>query len=210
MKRKNRTAHKRLLEKRRRTRKQRGGADEATSVGEWVRRVKLTHIFKEKGNYVLGDLKDAHLALPPSDDYSIAFDINNGTEAENKVDIRQEGAAIKEFLKESFSKLPALSPVQFKDFIMEVRRSEIGDAKDIVDSIMFMIRIENKLRKDAGEEFPLLEENPDELANDSRYPLFIWALLMNNPDTVSPGFSLNPPTEPPTEPEPSPPEELAT
>ena len=202
MKRKNRTAHKRLLEKRRRTLKQRGGGnneDNVKSVGEWIKRVKMSHVFTAKGTYLLGELKDPYLALPASGEYSVAFDLNNGTEAENKVDIRQEGAAIKEFLKSSIEQLPQLSPVQFKQYITEVRRSEIGDAKDIIDSILFMIRLENTMRKEAGENYPLLDEDADGLANDSMYPLFIWALMLNSPDNVEPGFSPNPPTS--TEPE---------
>jgi len=168
------------------------------SVGEWINRVKMSHVFTSKGAYVLGELKDPYLALPASSEYSVAFDLNNGTEAENKVDIRQEGAAIKEFLKSSIEQLPQLSPTQFNQYIMEVRRSELGDAKDIVDSILFMIRLENTMRKEAGESYPLLDENADGLANDSVYPLFIWALLLNCPDNVEPGFST---TEPTTEPE---------
>jgi hypothetical protein len=189
MKRKNRTAHKRLLEKRRRTLKQRGGGDEAATVGEWINRVKMSHVFASKGTYALRELKDPYLALPASSEYSVTFDLNNGQEAENKVDIRQEGAAMKEFLKESIEQLPQLSPMQFKQYISGVRGSAIGDAKDIVDSILFMIRLENKIRKKAGESYPLLDENADGLANDNMYPLFIWALLLNCPDNIEPGFS---------------------
>ena len=192
MKTKAKTRMKRLLEKRRRTikAKQRGGG-EVTSVGEWIRRVQATRVFQEGGDYTLGELSDPYLKLPAQeDDYALAFDLNNGTEPENRVDIRQEGAAIKAFLKEAVSRLPQLTPSQFKDYIMEVRRSEIGDAKDIVDSLMFMVRIENKMRAMAN--VTPLDENPDELGNAERYPLFLWALLLNTPENATPGFSTLP------------------
>jgi hypothetical protein len=186
---KSKTRIRRLLEKRRRTikAKQRGGG-EVTSVGEWIRRVQATRIFQEGGDYKLGELSDPYLKLPvQEEEYSLAFDLNNGAEPENRVDIRQEGAAVAALLKDNVGQL---TPRQFKDYITEVRRSEIGDAKDIVDSLMFMVRIENKMRSLAN--VTPLEENPDELANDARYPLFLWALLLNTPENATPGFSTLP------------------
>jgi hypothetical protein len=188
MKTKAKTRMKRLLEKRRRTikAKQRGGG-EVTNVGEWIRRVQASRVF-QGGDYTLGELSDPYLKLPAQkDDYDLAFDLNNGTEPENRVDIRQEGAAIKAILKDNIGQL---TPSQFKDYIMEVRRSEIGDAKDIVDSLMFMVRIENKMRVLAN--VTPLEESPDELGNAERYPLFLWALLLNTPENATPGFSTLP------------------
>jgi hypothetical protein len=189
MKGKSKTRIRRLLEKRRRTikAKQRGGG-EVTSVGEWIRRVQATRVFQEGGDYKIGELSDPYLKLPAQEEeYVLAFDLNNGAEPENRVDIRQEGAAVAALLKDNVGQL---TPRQFKDYITEVRRSEIGDAKDIVDSLMFMVRIENKMRALAN--VTPLEENPDELANDARYPLFLWALLLNTPENATPGFSTLP------------------
>ena len=186
---KTRSVHKRYLEKRRRTRKhkQKGGGEEATSVGEWIGRVKESPAFTG-GPRVLGELQDPYLKLPGSgDEYILAFDLKNGAEPENRVDIRQEGAAVRDFLKDSVSRLPQITPSQFQQYIMEVRRSEIGDANDIVDSMMFMVRLENAMRSIA--DVPLLEETADELANSEKYPLFLWALIQNTPENVDPGFS---------------------
>lgn len=193
---KNRTAHRRLLERRRRTiRVQRGSGngDGITSVEQWINAVKATKPFVNKSGYVLGDLMDSELTLPSQTDYIYAFDLNKGEDPENKVDIRQEGAAIRNFLNDSLTRLPHISPKEFQEYITSVRRSEIGDAEDIVESMMFMVRLENKIRDLARDSkdtnYPPLEENPDAIADENFYPLFIWALILNTPANMDPGFS---------------------
>ena len=201
---KNKTAHRRLLERRRRTIRtyrgnQRGSGSGSGSVEEWINAVKATKPFQNKSGYVLGDLMDSELTLPSQADYMYAFDLNKD-DPENKVDIRQEGATIRNFLKDSLARLPQISPKEFQEYITTVRRSEIGDADDIVKSLVFMVRMENKIRSVAG--YPPLEETADGLADESRYPLFLWALILNTPETVEPGFSTMLEPAPPGEHEP--------
>ena len=163
---------------------------------QWIGAVKDTKPFQNKTDYVLGDLMNSELALPSQADYMYVFDINKG-DSENKVDIRQEGATIRNFLKDSLARLPQISPKEFQEYITSVRRSEIGDADDIVKSLMFMVHIENKMRVLANA--PLVEETADGLADEKMYPLFLWALILNTPETVEPGFSTMLEPSPPTE-----------
>jgi len=188
-------AHKRHLEKRRRTRKQRGGGEALKSIGEWVAAVKRSPAFKKEesiyrpdptaepsfrlGAYRFPKLTDPSTQLPnidESNDSDNTFDINfyAGVQ-EDPVDIRVEGANISAKWEPFLSVIPPPTPVDFKLYIDEHMNTDVMKVDpDFRTAVNHLIALENKLRRD---------ENPiTSLSDESKYPLFVWALMMNGPD----------------------------
>jgi hypothetical protein len=188
-------------EKRRVTRRhQRGGAIE--NIESWVAAVtaspafaKTTDEFKmdndrkeeilKLGAYRFSDLKRAELQLPDFIEYNPVFDVDfyAGTKSHQKEDIRQEGAVAAELLREVISANP--TPYEFKKYIEQLKRSD--SQEEIQRSLMFLAELEEKLRK-------TVSTNPTKILEDeTKYPLYLWALVMNMPaKPVEPALTLVP------------------
>jgi len=205
-------AQKNRLEKRRLTRRQRGGA-QFDGIQDWIDAVAASSAFtktadeftqdtdrKEEslrlGAYHFLDIKRDELQLPDLTEYSTAFDLDvfAGTTTEQKTDIRQEAATAAELLRDVISANP--TPYEFKKYIEQLKQTGLQD--DIQGSLVFLAELEEKLRKsvstDPNEAVKILED-------EKKYPLYVWALVMNLPaKPVEPALTLVPPSVAPAPP----------
>jgi hypothetical protein len=193
-------------EKRRITRRrQRGGAVE--NIEAWIAAVtaspafaKATDEFKPDadrkeealrlGAYHFSDLKRDELQMPDLTEYSTAFDLDAyaGAKSDQKTDIRQEAAAAAELLRDVISANP--TPYEFKKYIEQLKQA--GLQEEIQGSLVFLADLEEKMRKsvstDPNEAIKILED-------ETKYPLYLWALVMNLPaKPVEPALTLVPTT----------------
>ena len=176
------TRMKKRHERRRRTRRakvQRGGAID--SVQDWIESVKNSEMFKKDtdrsktGAYHFSDLKDDSLRFQkkePTQELVMvepAYDINNQSGVvSDPLDIRVEGANLA--LKWAPLTAGNPTPAEFKGYIEQ--HLTPGDAEgdpDLRLASEYLITVENKLRSD----------KIDSLTDESKYPLFVWSLIMN-------------------------------
>ena len=194
-------AQRHRLEKRRVTRRhQRGGAVE--NIESWVTAVTASPAFaktldefkpdadrKEEplrlGAYRFSELKRDELQMPNVTEYSPSFDLDvfAGTKSDQKTDIRQEAAAAAELLRDVISANP--TPYEFKKYIEQLNRTDTQE--EIQRSLMFLAELEEKLRK-------TISTTPTKILEDeTKYPLYLWALVMNMPaKPVEPALTLVP------------------
>jgi len=180
---------KRGNEKRRMTRRrQKGGA--VDNLDAWVAAVKASPMFAKTvdeakpdaarseplrlGAYHFADLKRDELKLPDmKDDQETNFNINQYSSGGTPIDLRVEGAGLAIKWAPVTSANP--TPAEFKDYINENMGADINVADpDFREAVNYLVEIENKLRHDSD---PITS-----LTDDSKYPLFVWALLMNLPE----------------------------
>ena len=188
---------KRQLEKRRRTRKsrQRGGGPTFTSIEDWISAVNASPVYAappanpfKQGSYTLSDINnDNSLQLPNLEAYSDDFDLDRYaglTSRPQKADVREVGAAIA--IQLTHNNVRELTPVSFKDVMEQAYDlSKLPEYDDLSGSILYMVDTENKLRQN--------KETITRLDDASKYPLYIWALLMSAPaKPVDPPVSLAP------------------
>ncbi len=191
-------------EKRRVTRRrQRGGAVE--NIEAWIAAVTASPAFaktadefkpdidrKEEalrlGAYHFSDLTRDELQMPNLTEYSTAFDLDAyaGTKSNQRTDIRQEASAAAELLRDVISANP--TPYEFKKYIEQLKQAGLQD--EIQGSLMFLADLEEKMRKsistDPNESVKILED-------ETKYPLYLWALVMNLPaKPVEPALTLVP------------------
>ena len=188
-------------EKRRLTRKmraQRGGAD-IRSIEDWLSAVGKTPIFAKTtdevkpdmeraeetlrlGEYRMENLADSALKLPPGSDGTVEpnFNINIKDSTAEPKDIRAEGAGLLVSWKDFMFGNPSPTPVDFKEYIQQLMSPETTQERVDPDFIRYtmahLMRVENKLRGFTDKE-PI-----SSLADDAKYPLFVWSLMMNLPD----------------------------
>jgi hypothetical protein len=167
-------------ERRRRTRKaerskaQKGGAQD--SIQAWIDAVKSTDIFKNQlGEYTLGSLKDDRLKFEPKQESSdiilnipTGYDINSFNSQYPSQDIRDVGNSLALIRNELFKNIADNTPTDFKNYI-ENRMQDLND-QDFQMSANYMVTVEQMLRN----------EDIKSLTDDSKYPLFVWALMINS------------------------------
>jgi hypothetical protein len=172
-----------------RRRNQRGGsgAVPVDSVESWLSAVKGSAAFmKSEDKYKLGtyrfeDLKSPSLKLPDMPDTIAAVDPNfnvyKSNTALDPMDLRKLGSGLKDGWNPVISIVPTPTATEFKEYVTKHMDAdpELADAdfRDLVNHSMFA---ENTLRTLADE--PVINS----LTEDDKYPLFIWALMMNPPD----------------------------
>ena len=196
-------ANKHRLEKRRRTRRyQRGGA-ESTSIGDWIEAVRNSPAFKKDdpkfiqnpsaepsvrlGAYRLTELTTPATKLPNIDSTQAndSFDINRyAGNDEEPVDLRVEGANIRAKWAPFLSVDPPPTPADFKIYINQHMNTDLMKVDpDFRTAVNHLISVENKLRRG--------DDSVVSLSDETKYPLFVWALMMNPPDkTVAEAPSL--------------------
>ena len=202
----------------RRYKNQKGGALPVTSIANWIDNVKNHPAYTKSedkykplesrqqaslrlGEYTMNDLKDLSLKLPnkpnnpsttPEGSTGVEpeWDINlfsGNNQIEGQLDIRTMAANLHDRWGYFFDKNPSPTPAEFKEHIATFLREdrEIADQDpDFPIAAKYMIDSENKMRR--GEQ--LIEK----LTEDDKYPLFVWFLLMNQPDVPvksAPSFS---------------------
>lgn len=164
-------------ERRRRTRRakaQKGGAQD--SIQAWINAVKNTDVFKNQlGEYTLGSLKDEKLMFEPKADSNeivlnvpAGYDINNFNSQYPSQDIRDVGHSLALIRNELFKNISENTPADFKLYI-ENRMQDLND-QDFQMSANYMVTVEQMLRN----------EEIKSLTDDSKYPLFVWALMINS------------------------------
>lgn len=151
--------------------------DEFKSVGEKDTKFSL-------GNYKLSQLTSESLRLPEFEGYNESFDLERFAGTQNPLqvnDLREQGAAIAEMLRDVLPLDP--SPMEFQQYMKDIYEKLLTTG--IERSIADMVATENKLRRGT---------NPiDRLDEGDKYPLYIWALVMNPPAIpVSPRVALAP------------------
>jgi hypothetical protein len=136
------------------------------------------------GNYRLSQLTSDSLRLPEFEGYSDAFDLERFAGTQNPLqvnDLREQGAAIAEMLRDVLPQNP--TPAEFQQYMKEIYEKLL--ATGIERSIADMVETENKLRRGT--------EPIERLDDGAKYPLYIWALVMNPPATpVPPRVALAP------------------
>jgi len=199
----------------RRYKNQKGGALPVTSIANWIDNVKNHPAYTKSedkykplesrqqaslrlGEYTMNDLKDLSLKLPnkpnnpsttPEGSTGVEpeWDINLFSQNEGPLDIRTMTANLSLRWSYFFDKNPSPTPAEFKEHIATFLRED----RDIADqdpdfplATKYMIECENKMRRG--------EQSIEKLTEDDTYPLFVWFLLMNQPDIPvksAPSFS---------------------
>jgi len=196
-------------EKRRITRrKQRGGA-EIKSIDDWITAVNESPAFvkaidefkldpkreveaQRLGNYKFSALKRDELRYPDFSEYKRDFDIDvyAGITSAQKLDIRQEAATAADILRDVLPANP--TPYDFKNYMIDLREATLKE--DMNRSRIFLAGLEEKLRKSVSTDPNVAVKI---LEDDSKYPLYLWALVMNMPlKYVEPGVTLVPEEDP--------------
>jgi len=134
------------------------------------------------------------IQLKPGEVADPGFDINRGTDT--PFDIRIEGANLLEkwspvmYPPSETAGGPAEltpTPAEFKAYIEQNMTADINNLDpDFRLAVDYLIMVENKLRTIAGSDSKPIEI----LTNETEYPLFVWALMMNLPQNAQPAPSL--------------------
>ena len=179
-------------------RAQRGGAD-IRSIEDWLTAVGKTPIFAKTtdevkpdpsraeaslrlGEYRMENLADSSLKLPPVTTGPIDsdFDINKKDPSPEPKDVRAEGAGLLVSWKDFMFGNPSPTPADFKEYMEQLMSPDVTQERVDPDFIRYtmahLMRVENKLRGFTDKE-PI-----SSLADDAKYPLFVWSLMMNLPD----------------------------
>jgi len=167
---------KRKIERRRRTRKhlQRGGRVE--NIQEWINAVEQK--FKEIAianatNYKFSDLIDEKLRLPDMEKPDLLFDVESGRTRTVR-DLRSEYKKIVVDMGNIIDANP--TPQEFKEYI-DTQVAPSAERDTILDiAVKYATALENTLRRLAE------KDTIDSLGDQTKYPLFIWALMMNPPE----------------------------
>ena len=195
-------------EKRRVTRRKQRGGGEIKSIDDWIAAVNESPAFvktiddfkpdpkreeeaQRLGNYKFSALKRDDLRFPDFIEYNSAFDLDvyAGTSSVKKKDIRQEAAIAADILRDVLPVNP--TPYDFKNYIIDLREATLQE--DMNRSRIFLAELEEKLRKSVSTDPNVAVKI---LEDDSKYPLYLWALVMNMPlKYVEPGVTLVPEEE---------------
>jgi len=136
------------------------------------------------GEYTMNDLKDLSLKLPNrpegSTSVEVQWDVNNdsGT-TEPKLDIRSLAATLYDRWSLFFGVTPSPTPAEFKEYIATYLSDdpEIDDQDpDFRIAANYLVESENKLRRIG------YVDTIERLTEGDKYPLFVWFLMMNQPD----------------------------
>ena len=184
-----------------RGRKQYGGNRDIISVKSWIDKVKLHPAYTKVdtkyqhldtreqvsfrlGEYTMNDLKDLSLKLPNrpegSTSVEVQWDVNNDSGATApKLDIRSLAATLYDKWNPFFGVTPSPTPSEFKEYIT----TNMSDDPEIADqdpdfriAANFLMESENKLRRIG------YVDTIERLTEGEKYPLFVWFLMMNQPD----------------------------
>ena len=194
--------------KRRTHRKQRGGAPPVTSIAQWIENVKAHPAYTKVedkykplesrqqasyrlGEYTMSDLKDLSLKLPNKPDNPSTtpegstrvepeWDVTlfAGTnQEEGPLDIRTLAAILHDKWGYFFDRTPSPTPAEFKEHIATYLKEDPAIEDQDLDfrvAAKYLLDTENKLRRGDA----LIQR----LTEDETYPLFVWFLIMNQPD----------------------------
>lgn len=192
---------KRVNKRNTRGKKQRGGNQDIISVKSWIDKVKLHPAYTKVdakyqhsdtreqasyrlGEYTMNDLKDLSLKLPNrpegSTSVEVQWDVNidSGNTAP-KLDIRSLAATLYDKWSPFLGVTPSPTPAEFKEYIT----TNMSDDPEITDqdpdfrvAANYLVESENKLRR-IGD-----VDTIERLTEGDKYPLFVWFLMMNQPD----------------------------
>lgn len=134
------------------------------------------------GTYRFEDLKNPSLKLPDMPDDTVGVDPNFNVYKNDTtlipLDLRKLGAGLNDGWKPVIGTVPTPTAFEFKKYVTDQTmdadpENANPDFRDLANHSIFA---ENTLRTLTN------EPSIDRLTDDTKYPLFIWALMMNLPD----------------------------